>query len=86
MVFHLAEPWGIGPLRWQGIVYRMGPKFARELADARGKVLRDYRRQGPLERRVAGVQDLLGERRQTVRRAEILGVIVHCPQASIPGD
>ena len=39
MMFHPAEPRGIGPLRWQGIVYRMAPKFAREIANTTGQVL-----------------------------------------------
>ena len=39
MMFHPAEPKGIGPLRWQGIVYRMGHKFAREIANTTGQVL-----------------------------------------------
>ncbi len=39
MMFYPAEPRGIGPLRWQGIVYRMGPKFAREIATTTGQVL-----------------------------------------------
>ncbi|HEU5084918.1 MAG TPA: hypothetical protein VFU14_16370 [Acidimicrobiales bacterium] len=39
MTFHPAEPRGIGPLRWQGIVYRMAPKLAREIANTTGHVL-----------------------------------------------
>ncbi len=39
MIFHPAEPRGIGPFRWQGIVYRMAPKFAREIANTTGQVL-----------------------------------------------
>ena len=32
MVFHPRQPWGVGPLKWQGIVYRLAPKFAAEIA------------------------------------------------------
>ena len=39
MVFHPREPWGVGPLTWQGIVYRMAPKFATEIANTTGQVL-----------------------------------------------
>ena len=39
MVFHPREPWGVGPLKWQGIVYRMAPKFAAEIANTTGQVL-----------------------------------------------
>jgi uncharacterized membrane protein YheB (UPF0754 family) len=39
MVFHPREPWGVGPLKWQGIVYRMAPKFAAEIANTTGHVL-----------------------------------------------
>lgn len=39
MMFHPAEPWGIGPLKWQGIVYRMGDKFAGEVAKTTSQVL-----------------------------------------------
>ncbi|WP_436794706.1 DUF445 domain-containing protein [Actinospongicola halichondriae] len=39
MIFHPAVPRGIGPLRWQGIVYRMAPKFAQEIAKTTGEVL-----------------------------------------------
>ena len=39
MIFHPAELRGIGPFRWQGIVYRMAPKFAREIANTTGQVL-----------------------------------------------
>ena len=39
MMFHPAEERGVGPLRWQGIVYRMAPKFAREIANTTGQVL-----------------------------------------------
>jgi uncharacterized membrane protein YheB (UPF0754 family) len=39
MMFHPAEPRGIGPLQWQGVVYRMAPKLAREIADTTGQVL-----------------------------------------------
>ncbi|HVM53613.1 MAG TPA: DUF445 family protein [Acidimicrobiales bacterium] len=39
MIFHPREPVGIGPLKWQGIVYRLAPKFASEIAATTGKVL-----------------------------------------------
>ena len=39
MVFHPRQPWGVGPLKWQGIVYRMAPKFATEIANTTGQVL-----------------------------------------------
>ena len=39
MVFHPREPWGVGPLKWQGIVYRLAPKFAAEIATTTGHVL-----------------------------------------------
>lgn len=39
MMFHPAQPWGIGPLKWQGIVYRMGDKFAGEIAKTTSQVL-----------------------------------------------
>ncbi|QYG94471.1 DUF445 family protein [Iamia sp. SCSIO 61187] len=39
MVFHPSEPWGIGPLKWQGIVYRLAPKLATEIATTTGHVL-----------------------------------------------
>lgn len=39
MVFHPAKPWGVGPLKWQGIVYRLAPKFAAEIATTTGHVL-----------------------------------------------
>src|SRR3546814_15743039 len=39
MVFHPRQPWGVGPLKWQGIVYRLSPKFAAETAPTTGPVL-----------------------------------------------
>jgi uncharacterized membrane protein YheB (UPF0754 family) len=39
MVFQPREPWGVGPLKWQGIVYRLAPKFAAEIANTTGNVL-----------------------------------------------
>jgi uncharacterized membrane protein YheB (UPF0754 family) len=39
MVFHPRQPWGVGPLKWQGIVYRLAPKFAAEIATTTGHVL-----------------------------------------------
>lgn len=39
MVFYPAVPWGVGPLKWQGIVYRLAPKFAAEIANTTGHVL-----------------------------------------------
>lgn len=39
MVFHPRIPWGIGPLKWQGIIYRLAPKFAAEIATTTGHVL-----------------------------------------------
>src|SRR3546814_2334350 len=39
MVFHPRQPWGVGPLKWQGIVYRLAPKFAAEIATTTGQVL-----------------------------------------------
>lgn len=39
MIFHPAEPRGVGPFRWQGIAYRMAPKFAGEIAVTTGKVV-----------------------------------------------
>lgn len=39
MMFHPAEPWGIGPLKWQGIIYRMSDKFASEIAKTTSSVL-----------------------------------------------
>ncbi|MDE0803237.1 MAG: DUF445 family protein [Acidimicrobiales bacterium] len=39
MMFHPAEPRGIGPLKWQGIVYRMSGKFAGEIANTTSQVL-----------------------------------------------
>lgn len=39
MVFHPHQPWGVGPLKWQGIVYRLAPKFAAEIATTTGHVL-----------------------------------------------
>ena len=39
MVFQPREPWGVGPFKWQGIVYRLAPKFAAEIATTTGHVL-----------------------------------------------
>lgn len=39
MMFHPAEPMGIGPLKWQGIVYRMSGKFAAEISATTSQVL-----------------------------------------------
>lgn len=39
MMFHPAEPVGIGPLKWQGIVYRMSHKFASEISKTTSQVL-----------------------------------------------
>jgi uncharacterized membrane protein YheB (UPF0754 family) len=39
MVFYPAVPWGVGPLKWQGIVYRLAPKFAAEIATTTGHIL-----------------------------------------------
>lgn len=39
MVFEPAHPWGMGPFKWQGIVYRLAPKFAAEIATTTGHVL-----------------------------------------------
>lgn len=39
MMFQPAEPVGIGPLKWQGIVYRMGEKFASEISKTTSQVL-----------------------------------------------
>lgn len=39
MIFNPREPIGIGPLSWQGIVYKLAPKFAAEIATTTGHVL-----------------------------------------------
>ncbi len=39
MIFHPSEPVGIGPVKWQGIVYKLAPKFASEIANTTGQVL-----------------------------------------------
>lgn len=39
LVFHPREPTGIGRVRWQGIVYKLAPKFASEIAATTGRVL-----------------------------------------------
>ena len=39
MVFRPSEPWGLGPLKWQGIIYRLAPKLAGEIATTTGHVL-----------------------------------------------
>jgi uncharacterized membrane protein YheB (UPF0754 family) len=39
MVFHPREPVGVGPFKWQGIVYRLAQKFAAEIATTTGHIL-----------------------------------------------
>lgn len=39
MMFAPAEPKGIGPLKWQGIVYAMADKFAHEISATTSQVL-----------------------------------------------
>jgi hypothetical protein len=36
-LLHPREPWGVGPLKWQGSIYRLAPKFATEIANTTGK-------------------------------------------------
>lgn len=38
MIFHPRVPIGIGPLRWQGIIYRLAPKMAAEIGSTTGLV------------------------------------------------
>lgn len=39
MIFHPRNSVGVGPLAWQGIVYKLAPKFAGEIAATTGQVL-----------------------------------------------
>ena len=39
MMFHPVHPMGVGPLKWQGIVYRMSDKFASEISATTSQVL-----------------------------------------------
>lgn len=39
MIFNPREPIGVGALSWQGIVYKLAPKFAAEIATTTGHVL-----------------------------------------------
>ncbi len=39
MIFNPQEPIGVGALSWQGIVYKLAPKFAAEIATTTGHVL-----------------------------------------------
>ncbi len=39
MIFNPQEPIGVGILSWQGIVYKLAPKFAAEIAATTGHVL-----------------------------------------------
>lgn len=39
MIFHPRNSMGVGPLAWQGIVYKLAPKFASEIAATTGQVL-----------------------------------------------
>lgn len=39
MIFNPREPMGVGALSWQGVVYKLAPKFAAEIATTTGHVL-----------------------------------------------
>lgn len=69
MMFHPAEPKGIGPLKWQGIVHRMSDSLATEISATTSQVL------GP--RDIVERLDLaaLIERLRTTRRDEIEGIV-----------
>lgn len=60
MIFEPAQFVGVGPIGWQGIVHRLAPKLAKEIASTTSTVLRPSDMLARLD--TSGLRELLGDR------------------------